>query len=87
MKNLKYSVGIDVSMKDFACCLSVINDEQDVKVKASHKFANTQTGFVELLEWIKRHQKEVLPITFVMEATWRLSRSTCLVFTQQRKTR
>ncbi len=69
MKNLKYSVGIDVSMKDFACCLSVINDEQDVKVKASHKFANTQTGFVELLEWIKRHQKEVLPITFVMEAT------------------
>jgi transposase len=69
MKNLKYSVGVDVSMKDFACCLSVINDEQDVKVKASHKFANTQTGFVELLEWIKRHQKEELPITFVMEAT------------------
>jgi transposase len=69
MKNLKYSVGIDVSMKDFACCLSVINDEQDVKVKASHKFANTQTGFVELLEWIKRHQKEELPITFIMEAT------------------
>ena len=69
MKNLKYSVGIDVSMKDFACCLSVINDEQDVKVKASHKFANTQTGFAELLGWIKRHQKEQLSIVFVMEAT------------------
>jgi transposase len=69
MKNLKYSVGIDVSMKDFTCCLSVINDEQDVRVKASHKFANKQTGFAELLGWIKRHQKEELPMTFVMEAT------------------
>jgi transposase len=29
MKNLKYAVGIDVSMKDFACCLSVINDQQE----------------------------------------------------------
>jgi len=69
MKNLKYSVGIDVSMKDFACCLSLINEEQDVKVKASHKFANGQVGFALLLEWLKRHQKEPLPVVFVMEAT------------------
>jgi len=69
MKNLKYSVGIDISMKDFACCLSVINDQQDVKVKASHKFANNKAGFQSLLEWIKSHCKEPLPIAFVMEAT------------------
>lgn len=69
MKNLKYSIGIDVSMKDFACCLSVINDRQDVKVKASHKFNNTSTGFDLLLEWLKHHLKEQLPMIFVMEAT------------------
>lgn len=62
MKNLKYSVGIDISMKDFACCLSVINDQQDVKVKASHKFDNSKVGFQSLLEWIKSHCKEALPI-------------------------
>jgi transposase len=45
MNNLKYAIGIDVSMKDFACCLSVINDQQEVKVKASHKFTNTLSGF------------------------------------------
>ena len=69
MKNLKYSIGADVSMKDFACCLSVINDQQDVKVKASHKFPNNKTGFQSLLEWLKHHCKEPLPIAFVMEAT------------------
>lgn len=67
--NLKYAIGIDVSMKDFACCLSVISSEQDVKVKATHKFTNTAAGFASLLEWVKRHAKEALPVVFVMEAT------------------
>jgi transposase len=69
MKNLKYSIGIDVSMKDFACCLSVINDQQDVKVKASHKFGNNLPGFKAFLGWLKNHLKEELPVVFVMEAT------------------
>ncbi|MBV8388273.1 MAG: IS110 family transposase [Mucilaginibacter sp.] len=69
MKNLKYAVGIDVSMKDFACCLSVINDQQEVKIKATHKFINTATGFGLFLEWVKRHSKEPLPVVYVMEAT------------------
>jgi len=69
MKNLKYSIGTDVSMKDFACCLSVINDQQEVKVKASHKFSNSLAGFKSLIEWIRRHCKEQLPLVFVMEAT------------------
>lgn len=69
MKNLKYSLGIDVSMKDFACCLSLINDQQEVKVKASHKFPNSLPGFKSLLEWVKRHRKEELSVIFVMEAT------------------
>lgn len=69
MRNLKYSIGIDVSMKDYSCCLSVINDEQQVKVKASHTFANSLVGFKNLVEWLKRHLKEELPMIIVMEAT------------------
>jgi len=69
MKNLKYSIGTDVSMKDFACCISVINDQQEVKVRATHKFANTAAGFGLFLEWVRHHQKEELPTVFVMEAT------------------
>ena len=56
-------------MKDFACCLSVINDEQEVKIKATHKFANTQIGFDLFSAWVNRHSKEALPVVCVMEAT------------------
>lgn len=69
MNNLKYAIGIDVSMRDFVCCLSVINGQQEVKVKASHKFTNTLSGFQSLSEWVKRHAKESLPMVYVMEAT------------------
>jgi len=68
MNNLKYAIGIDVSMKDFVCCLSVISDQQEVKVKASHKFTNSASGFQSLLEGVKKHSKEQLPIVYVMEA-------------------
>lgn len=69
MRNLKYTVGVDVSMKEIVCCLSVINELQDVKVKATHKFLNTKTGFVKLLSWVQQHTPEQLPINYVMEAT------------------
>lgn len=69
MSNLKYSIGIDVSKKDFHCCLSVIDTEQSVKVKSTHKFANSTSGFKLLLEWAKRNMKENLPVFCVMEAT------------------
>jgi len=49
---LKYSLGIDVSKKDFHACLSVIDVNQHVKVKASRKFSNNQQGFKELLLWL-----------------------------------
>ena len=69
MSNLKYSLGIDVSKKDFHCCLSVIDTEQSVKVKSSHKFSNSTDGFKLLVEWIKRSRKENLPVSCLMEAT------------------
>lgn len=69
MSNLKYAIGIDVSKKDFHCCLSVIDTEQLVKVKAAHKFQNTVSGFKVFFDWLNRNTKEPLPICCVMEAT------------------
>ena len=69
MSNLKYSIGIDVSKKDFHCCLSVIDTEQFVKVKSTHKFTNSTSGFKLLIEWVRRNRKEDLQVFYVMEAT------------------
>jgi len=67
---LKYSLGIDISKKDFHACLSVIDVNQQVKVKASRKFSNNEQGFKELISWLGNHRKEGrVPLTIVMEAT------------------
>jgi transposase len=67
---IKYSLGIDISMKMFYACLSVIDSQQQIKVKASRKFANNVTGFKELQGWIEKHYKQKdIPLQIVMEAT------------------
>jgi transposase len=67
---LRYCVGIDVSKKDLQCCISVIDLLQKVTVKASAKFANTNSGFPLLHQWItNRHKQKEVPLVVVMEAT------------------
>jgi len=67
---LKYSLGMDASKKDIHVCLSVIDSKQQVKVKASSKFANSSRGFKDLLVWLNRHKKETdIPLVNVIEAT------------------
>lgn len=69
MKNLKYTIGADVSKKEIVCCLSTINEEQEVQVRATHKFVNSLQGFKSMLLWAGKHMKERLPVNYVMEAT------------------
>ncbi len=67
---IKYSLGIDFSMRFFHVCLSVIDLQQKVKVKASRKFENNEHGFYELHVWLEKHYKEQsVPLEIVMEAT------------------
>lgn len=69
-QNLKYAVGIDVSMDNFHVCFSVINALQKVTIKGSRSFTNNSKGFQSLAIWVKNHQKEAnLPIIYAMEAT------------------
>lgn len=65
----KYSVGMDMAKKNFKACLSIINDNQEVKVKASSTFDNTPAGYNKFWSWQLKHQKEDLPICFTMEST------------------
>jgi transposase len=67
---LKYALGMDASKKDIHVCLSVIDSRQQVKVKASGKFANSSQGFRDILTWLNRHKKESdIPLVNVIEAT------------------
>lgn len=67
---LKYSLGIDVSKDEFHACLSTIDFNQQVKVKASRKFTQTPQAFKELVIWINKHRKDTrIPLSVVIEAT------------------
>jgi transposase len=67
---IKYSLGIDISMKIFHACLSVIDTQQRVKIKATRKFDNNASGFKELQYWIQKHYKQQdIPLHIIMEAT------------------
>ena len=67
---IKYCLGVDVSKKDFHCCISVIDQTQKVTVKSSRKFSNIKEGFAELHLWIKKQHKDPsVPLVVVMEAT------------------
>lgn len=67
---VKYSLGIDISSRTFDSNLSVIDSDQNVKVVASHKFANTQIGFAECRKWITKHWKQKdIRLVVTMEAT------------------
>ena len=65
----KYSVGNDISKDKFDACISVINQEQSVKVLATRTFKNSPGGFEEFLAWQTRKCKLNLPVVFTMEAT------------------
>jgi len=45
MDYLKYGVGIDMAMKKFDVCLSLIDNVQKVTVKSSTSFTNNLKGF------------------------------------------
>lgn len=66
---IKYVVGIDVSKDKFDACLMTVDVQLNYKVKATHKFSNNPSGFKELLQWMRRHCKEFIPVQTLMEAS------------------
>jgi len=65
MKELKSSVGIDISKDSFEVCIKQLVGER-VVIKATHSFQNSFTGFDDFLKWTLR---KVSDPVFVMETT------------------
>jgi transposase len=67
---LKYSLGLDISMEDIKACLCVIDDTQEVKVVSSAVFLNTKKGVLSMITWFNKSRKDkTLPHTITMEPT------------------
>lgn len=69
MKLLRYGVGIDMAKLKFDVCISTIDVEQKVDVKATHSFENTLMGFKSFFAWMGLKCKENIPLIFLLEAT------------------
>ena len=66
---LRYCVGLDISKDTFQVCLSIIDATGRVTVKATTKVTNKPAGFSVLINWVARHRKQDLPLTYLMEST------------------
>ena len=83
--NLKYSVGLDIASKKIDICISVIDNNQMVKVVSSKSFLNTLNGFKAMEEWIiKNHKEKDVQIVLCMEATG-VYHENCALFFSERK--
>lgn len=73
MKNLspllRQNVGVDVSKDTLDVVFSTIDLQQQIKVKASHKFANTAAGFEQLHRWVESKRDNSIELRILMEAT------------------
>lgn len=66
---LRYCTGLDISKDTLQVCLPVIDATGRVTVKATTKVANKPAGFTALGNWVARHRKLDLPLTYIMEST------------------
>ena len=83
--NLKYSVGLDIASKKIDICISVIDNNQKVKVVSSKSFLNTLNGFKDMENWIiKNHKEKQVQLVLCMEATG-VYHENCALFFSERK--
>lgn len=66
---IKYSVASDIGKDNFASCVSILDNEQEVKIVATRTFTNSPKGFGNFFEWQKKKCKLSIPVVFTMEAT------------------
>src|SRR5690349_1208272 len=84
---VKQSIGIDMAKDTFDVCFSVLDASGRLVVKSSRQFANHQSGFVALDQWVVKWQAPGVELCFTMEATgvyyenlaWHLHRQDRLV--------
>lgn len=68
-KIVKQVVAIDVAQKELVVCLGRMYEDLTPDLYARKSFANSKTGFIKLLSWVKKCTEQQTEIRFVMEAT------------------
>lgn len=71
MKELKQTIGVDISKDDFIAHFEILFTDQTTKKVGSRKFANTVKGVKSFMSWIEKKSVEEAPLQVVMEATGR----------------
>lgn len=69
MEFLKYGLGIDMAMEKFDACISIIDKQQRVTIRAQCHFNNNKKGFETFLSWVTKNTKFDIPAAYLMEAT------------------
>ena len=69
MHILKQVAGIDVSQNELAVSLGRLKEDLTIEIYGYKTFTNTEKGFKELIEWVKKMTVATVPIRYVMEAT------------------
>lgn len=69
MDFLKYGLGIDMAMEKFDACISVIDKQQHVMIRAQCSFSNNKNGFETFILWVTKNTKLAIPAVYLMEAT------------------
>ena len=62
VKLMKYAVGIDVSKDKFDVCFCEIDTVQQINIKSTERFSNTDKKFKEFDLWLVKNQKEKIPL-------------------------
>lgn len=74
-KSFRQCVGIDISKDKFSACLYMQNAEGSNCRSPFVEFANTKTGFNQLMKWTRKECMKDHAIGFLMEATGNLLRA------------
>lgn len=69
MKILKQVAGIDVAQNELAVSVGRLKEDLTIEVYGYKTFTNTQKGFKELVDWVKKISVPEMPLRYVMEAT------------------
>jgi transposase len=69
MKIIKQSIGADIAKDHFDACFSILTEQQQVVVKATHKFPNSAKGLTEFARWMGKWEDTSVELVVIMEAT------------------
>ena len=62
-------VGVDIANQDFKVALAKKGADDSLSCTTSKRFANTKTGFNQLVRWATSEMDKDVPVIFLMEAT------------------